>query len=191
MIFSFYVVNIVHTPAIIALILCIAGATSATSPASIEAQDTVHAGIILYTIVFIMLLSLTVLAWWAKQRTDKGEGRLILAIVCAIPLLFVRLLYAILAVFSQASMFNPITGSTTVSLFMATLEEMAVVTIYITAGLKLPTVPAGVDGSSDSDTTYRLGRGDFGTGKLGLLSLAAAGIQAMVRKHDVNVEGGE
>lgn len=105
-----------HTPAIIAFVLCIVGATSATSLASVEAQDTIHAGVILYTVVFVMLLLLTVLAWWSKQRTDKGEGRLILAVICALPLLFVRLLYAILAAFSQSSVFDPITGSTTVSL---------------------------------------------------------------------------
>lgn len=72
---------------------------------------------------------------------------------------------------------------------MATLEEMAVVVIYIAAGLKLPTVPVGVDGSRTSNMTYRLGRGDFGTGKLGLLSLAAAGIQAVARKPNGNAEG--
>jgi hypothetical protein len=190
MIFSFYVVKIVHTPAIIALILCIVGATSATSPANIEAQDTIHAGIILYTLVFVMLLLLTVGAWWAKQRTDKGEGRLIFAVICALPLLFVRLLYALLAAFSQRSIFNPVTGSTTVSLFMSTLQEMAVVIVYITAGLKLPAVPAGVDKSHTSNMVYRLGRGDFGTGKLGLLSLAAAGIQAIRPEPDRKVEEG-
>lgn len=64
-----YVVKIVHTPAIIALSFCIVGATSATSLASIEAQDTVRAGIILYIVVFVMLLLLAVLAWWSKHST--------------------------------------------------------------------------------------------------------------------------
>jgi hypothetical protein len=71
---------------------------------------------------------------------------------------------------------------------MATLEEIAVVVIYLAAGLKPPIVPAGVDGYGTSNTTYRLSRAVFGTGKLGLLSLAAAGIQVMVPKHEGTVE---
>ncbi|KAK4550437.1 hypothetical protein LTR36_000015 [Oleoguttula mirabilis] len=182
--FSFVVVKIVHIPAVIALILCIVGATNATSPADIDSQSTVHIGIILYTVVLAMLTFLTLVAYLAHRRSERGEGPLILAVSAALPFIFVRLLYSLLAAFSKDPAFNPVTGSTTVSLFMEVLEEMAVVVIYIATGLKLATVAAGAADGAGGTLAYRFGRGDFGTGKLGLLSLGSAAFQAFNRSHD-------
>ena len=176
--------RVVHTPAVVALILCIVGATSASSPANIESQSTVRVGIILYTVVLIVLVLLTVGAWWAKRKSSEGEGRLILAVICTLPFLAVRLLYSLLAAFSKSSTFNPVTGSTTAALLMSVLEEMFVVVIYISTGLKLPAVPAGAADSPKSTLAYRLGRGDFGTGKLGILSMGAAAFRAFDQATD-------
>ncbi|KAK5128948.1 hypothetical protein LTR85_000281 [Meristemomyces frigidus] len=182
--FSFVVVKIVHLPAVIALILCIVGATSAASPAEIDSEVTVHIGVILYTVVFAMLAFLTLVAYLANRRSKQGEGPLILAVSAAMPFIFIRLLYSLLAAFSHAPAFNPVTGSTTASLFMEVLEEMVVVVIYIATGLKLASVPAeAVDGPGET-LAYRFGRGDFGTGKLGLLSLGSAAFQAFNRNKD-------
>lgn len=176
--FSLVITKIVHAPAAVALILCIVGATNASSPEHIDSENTIHVGVVLYGVVFGMLVVLTLGAWLAKRRTGDGEGLLILAVIGALPFIFVRLLYAFLSAFSQSHMFNPATGSTTAEFFMAVLDEMAVVVIYIATGLKLPAVPMGVSKSTTGTLAYRFGRGDFGLGKLGILSLATAAFQA-------------
>jgi hypothetical protein len=84
----------------------------------------------------------------------------------------------LLNVFSGAR-FNPVTGSTTVELFMATIEEMIVVLIYLWVGLRIKSVPEELEsGSGGKKLMHRFGRGDFGGGKLGVLSLGAAVIDA-------------
>ena len=184
-VFSFVIVKIVHVPAVVALILCIVGATNASSPAKIESESTVHIGIILYTVVFVMLVALTFGACLAKRRTGEGKGLLVFAILCALPFIFVRLLYALLAAFAHLSSINPVIGSRTAELFMSVLEEMVVVVIYIATGLKLSAVPAGAADSPGGTLAYRLGRGDFGTGRLGMFSLGTAVFQAFSNRSDV------
>ena len=122
------------------------------------------------------------------QTQDRtGEGLLIFAVMCALPFLAVRLLYALISAFAHSRAFSPITGSTTsetVALFMSVVMEMAVVVIYIATGLRLSAVPAGAADGPVGTMAYRFGRGDFGTGKLGILSTGTAAIQAS-RRGDV------
>ena len=62
---------------------------------------------------------------------------------------------------------------------MATVEEMVVVLIYLWVGLTIKSVPEEVESASGGKKlVHRFGRGDFGGGKLGVLSLAAAVIDA-------------
>lgn len=180
---SMVVVKIVHTPAVVALILCIVGATSASVPAKIESEPTVKIGIILYVVVYAMLVLLTLGAWYGKRRTGEGEGMLVLAVFCALPLILVRLLYAVLATFSHRHEFDPATASQTIQLFMSVIEEMAVVVIYLATGMKLPAVPADRASNTREKMAYRFGRGDFGTGKMGLFSLGAGLISAKLQKR--------
>lgn len=187
-IFSLVIVKIVHTPAVIALILCIIGATNASSPSTIDSEDTVKIGVILYTVVLIMLVILTFGACSALRKTGEGEGILLLAVICALPFIAVRLLYTLLAVFAKSKTFKLATGTTqsnSVALFMSVLEEMAVVVIYIAAGLKLSPVPKCAAKSPGGRLAYRFGRGDFGTGRLGLLSLGTAVFQAAGSKSEM------
>ena len=186
--FSLVVVKIVHVPATIGLILCIVGATSASSPSEIESESTVHIGVILFTVVLVLLIILAFGACLAKRKTGEGEGLLVLAVICALPFLCVRLLYSLLSVFSHSKTFSLAAESTeseTTALFMSILEEMVVVVIYIATGLKLSAVPRGAADSPGGTLAYRSGRGDFGTGKLGVFSLGTAIFQAFKIKSDV------
>ena len=186
-IFAFVVVKIVHVPAVIALILCIVGATNASSPAQIDSESTIHIGVILYAVVLAMLTVLTFGACLAKRKTGEGEGLLVLAVLCALPFLFVRLLYTLLSAFSHSKTFNLATGSTnseTAELFMSVLEEMTVVVIYIATSLKLSAVPVGAANTPGGTLVYRFGRGDFGMGKLGLFSLSTAAFQVFNGRSD-------
>jgi hypothetical protein len=184
--FSLVLLKLIQTPAAVALILCIVGATSANSPAQIESESTVHIGIILYTVVYVALLLLTLGSMLGRRMTGRGEMSLILAVSLALPFLAVRVLYALLAAFSHNKQFNPVTGSTTTALFMDTFQEMIVVLIYLVAAIKTPAIPQATNGekrSAGETLAYRAGRGDFGFGKLGLLSLAAAAGQAFSSRN--------
>lgn len=179
-IFSLVLTKAIQIPATIGLILCIVGATSAKTPASIDSETTVHIGIILFAVVYCALLILTFAAFLGHKRTQRGEGALILAVALALPFEAVRILYALLAVFSHDRKFSALNGSTTINLFMAVLPECVVVAIYLLAGLKLDAIPRDQRSETAAgDLRYRLGRGDFGMGKLGILSLGSAAIQAM------------
>ncbi|EXJ63327.1 uncharacterized protein A1O5_11648 [Cladophialophora psammophila CBS 110553] len=68
----------IQTPAAIALILCIVGATNANDPAEIDSESTVHVGIILYTLVFAALVCphRRGYIWETSYRTRRGVAAL-------------------------------------------------------------------------------------------------------------------
>lgn len=169
--FQLGILKIVQTPAVIAFILCIVGATSASDPSRIEQEPTVRAGVVLYLVVFLMLCILALIAAARREKVPEQERLLIKAVMAALPFLLIHVVYSLCAAFSNDAKFNPAKGSTTVSLCMSVLEEMVVVAIYVYAGLKTRCTPLPEDASQPRQLGYRFGRGDFGTGKLGLLSL--------------------
>lgn len=185
--FSLYGVKIVHAPAVVALILCIVGATNAPTPEQIDAQTTVHVGIVLYLVVLIMLTLLAIGALVGHREIEEGEPRIVVAVLSALPFIFVRLLYSLLSVFSGSHKFNLLTGSQTITLFMSVLPEMVVAIIYIATGLKLKAVPASIDSSPSNQLSYRAGRGDFGMRRFGLFGLATAAFQAVRHHQDAAV----
>jgi hypothetical protein len=185
-IFSFVVLKAVQTPAAIALILCIVGATSAPNPESIDKEGTIQAGVVIFLVVYILIVVLTFGATVGSRMTGRGERKLLLAVTCSLPVLLVRIIYSMLTFFSGKKVFSPAntsSESTTAELFLATTEEMVVVLIYIWVGLSSQSVPPEMeDKSTANKIMHRAGRGDFGTGKLGILGLLTAGV-AGFREH--------
>ncbi|KAH6884243.1 hypothetical protein B0T10DRAFT_551138 [Thelonectria olida] len=185
-IFSLAIVRIVQTPAAIALILCIIGATSATDPSEIDDQGTVKAGTILYLIVFVLISLLVIGAMIGLRTTERGEGRLLGAVAMSLPFLLIRIIYSLVAIFGNDKSFSTANGSTKaalINLFMVRIEEMVVVGIYLWGGLRQQPVPRNDDGTERSKVErmrYRTERGDFGFGKLGIASLAAHSIFEML-----------
>ena len=178
MLFSMVVLRIPQTLTTVGAILCIVAATSANNIADIDGESTLHIGVILYLVAFTALLLLTVGAAVARRSSGKGEGLLIAAVAGSLPFILVRLLYSVIAVFGHDSSFNIVTGSVTIMLVMAVLEEFVVVAIYTITGLKLDVVPKEVQSKRPgSNLIYRAGRGDFGTNKLGILSLLIAAVR--------------
>jgi hypothetical protein len=176
--------KIVQTPAGIALILCIIGATSANTPQDVDKQATVQVGVSIYLGIYILLLLLTASAYVACRKTGRGERKLLEVVALSLPVLLVRVIYSMLSVFSHDRVFSPLNGSTTVQLFLSNIEEMIVVLMYIWAGLKSSDLSESVvqQKTSKSRLIYKAGRGDFHGGRLGVLSLGAAVI-GEVRHH--------
>ncbi|KAK3058111.1 hypothetical protein LTR09_001189 [Extremus antarcticus] len=119
-----------------------------------------------------MLCILALIAVVSRHKVPDQERIFIKAVVLALPFILIHIVYSLCAAFSNTSTFNPVTGSTTASLCMSVLEEMAVVVTYVYAGLQTRSTPLPEDASAPRQLGYRLDRGDFGTGRLGLLSLA-------------------
>lgn len=182
--FSFFISKIVSIPALIALILCIVGATSADTPADIPNQDTVKAGVIVYLVVLILLVFLTIGAAITRSMTGRcSESILLLAVAASLPFLLLRLIHSLLLIFSetfQDSAAKSSTSSILTELFMAKIEEMVIVLIFLCAGLKQRVIPEGDNGtqSNGNKLAYRASRGDFNGGKLGIASLAIAIVSA-------------
>ena len=182
--FQFFIIRAIQIPATIALILCIVGATSVKNPIEIESNTLVHVGIVLFLLVYIIIVALAGVAMCYRKRVPGEEKIILTAVVLALPVIFVKILYAMLLAFSGNSNFSLVGGSKTIQLCMSVLEEMVVVLLYILAGLRVQSTPLPEDASAAQTIGYRAGRGDFQGNRLGLLSLGFASAKAARKGGD-------
>jgi uncharacterized membrane protein (DUF485 family) len=70
---------------------------------------------------------------WIQQ----GERRLVLAVAISVPFILVRLIYSAILSFAHNPRFNLISGSVTINLVMAVLEEFVVIIVCLGVGLTL------------------------------------------------------
>lgn len=71
------------------------------------------------------------------SHAEAGEKRIYLAVVVALPILLIRIIYSALSTFSKDNKYNVLTGSTTLFLCVCLLEEFIIVVIYEVTGLTL------------------------------------------------------
>ena len=76
-----------------------------------------------------------------SSLVGQGEHRLIIAVAISVPFILVRLIYSLLVVFANNPRFNIVTGSVTINLVMAVLEEFVVAILCIGVGLSLQVRP--------------------------------------------------
>ena len=190
--FRVTVVRIVQIPAGVALVLCIVGATSTNSAADITNQDTIKAAVLLYTVVFVMIILLVSGATVLLHGTERrGERSLLYFTAASLPFLMLRLVHSLLLIFDsklKTSIAGSPVHSRLVQLFMADIEEMVIVLLFVWAGLKQPVVPkeSGKAHTGASGIAYRVGRGDFGGGNLAMAIAIAAGIADFKRDPEKN-----
>jgi len=119
----------------IGLILCIVGGTSSTSSdGTYHVQSETKIGVILYVIAFIALCLMAVVTKHKLANAPSSDNKLAWAVLIALPLIAVRLLYSIISVFTHDKHFNLLTGSVIIHVFMAIIEEMLVVILYLAFG---------------------------------------------------------
>ena len=122
----------------IALILCIVGGIDEThtdhSDISTGKKYT-KIGIAIFLIVYLLLSALVIITMKDVGNAPRGEKRIYFAVLAALPFLAVRLLYSLLAAFSNSSTFSIQGGKPLVQLFMAILEEFIIVVMYTLAGI--------------------------------------------------------
>ncbi|KAH8665816.1 hypothetical protein BGZ60DRAFT_409955 [Tricladium varicosporioides] len=69
------------------------------------------------------------------NKTARGEKRLLIAVIIALPMLGSPLLYSILCAFKDDKIFNLVDGNVVVWVCMAVLEEVVIVGMYAVMGL--------------------------------------------------------
>ncbi|KAG4031028.1 hypothetical protein MFRU_010g01540 [Monilinia fructicola] len=96
----------------------------------------------LFIVAYVALLSITILTSVSISHAENGEKRILAAIAMALPFLLVRLLYSILSTFvAHSTEFNSFSGSVTILLCVALLEELVIVVIYLGIGVTLKVQP--------------------------------------------------
>lgn len=140
------VFHLVHLIIIVGLILGIVGGIDAANAyissgfKSYTPGPLNKAGTSLFIIAYIAILVLTAFLSFHTSAAEKGEKRLFLAVALSLPFLLVRLIYSIVFTFTHNKDFNLLTGSVTVVLCVALIEEFIIVIIYEGMGLTLKRV---------------------------------------------------
>ncbi|KAJ5385848.1 hypothetical protein N7509_008389 [Penicillium cosmopolitanum] len=135
------VVQLLHIPAFIALILAISGGSdeaSADESDRASGKSEVRAAIIMFLLIYIATCILWVITVRDLGKMQSSQKRIFLCVFLALPLIAVRLLYSLISDFGNNPKFSLIDGNITIQIVMATLEEFAVVFLYTVLGLITP-----------------------------------------------------
>ena len=131
-----------HIPNILALVLAIVGGTRLGSD-SASKRSSGHkfsqAGILIFLVVFVVYVGLCLFTSTAIRSVTNKDKRMLYAVILALPFIFVRILYSMLAVFlTNQTTFTLVNGNAIAQLCMATIEEMIVVVLYLGVGITAP-----------------------------------------------------
>lgn len=149
--------QLLQLPAAIGLIICIVGGSD-LADSSVSEHSTgkklIKAGLIIFLIIYICLFLLIAKSASELNSIPSGEKRVLLALIVALPLLGVRILFSLLAYFSTISLFSPINGNVLVRAFMAILEEVLIVIAYTLAGILVPKYGDARKGDTEIENQY-------------------------------------
>ncbi|KAJ5725464.1 uncharacterized protein N7483_006821 [Penicillium malachiteum] len=135
------IVQILHLPALIALILAISGGSDqASSNVSDHAggKKETQAAIIIFLMIYVITCLLFVITVKDLREMQPSQQRIYICVFFALPLIAVRLLYSLISDFGHDAKFSLIDGDPSVQLGMATIEEFLVVLMYTVLGVITP-----------------------------------------------------
>lgn len=126
----------------LALVLTMIGGVFLSSDDRLQqrsGKQFAQTGVFIFVTVFAVYTIVCFATFFALNTVVKSERTIVYGLTMAIPFLFLRILYATLAVFKDNKNFAIVNGSETVQLCMAVLMEMVVVIIYCGIGIFVPT----------------------------------------------------
>ncbi|KAL8787174.1 MAG: hypothetical protein Q9213_002390 [Squamulea squamosa] len=135
------VIQMLYVPNVLALALVVVGGVRLSSADPSQQKSGKHfaqTGLSIYIVVFAVYTVICFLTLFKIDAVVPGEKRILYGVLMAIPFIFLRIIYAMLAVFRDSKQFAILNGSATVQLCMAIIEEMVVVVIYCAIGLFAP-----------------------------------------------------
>lgn len=149
--FQVRILQLIHLPCILALVLAIIGGTRLASPdASKEdsAHDFLKTAGVLFLVVLIAIVGVAVSTVPVWRALPPGETKLLVAAFAAFPFLVVRMIYTLLVDFANDDTFNILGGNAFVHLGMSVVEEIIVTVIYLAVGLMVPSMSEQLQRSS-------------------------------------------
>lgn len=129
-----------------ALILSIVGGVElsiAKANGQKTGQTLAKAGILMFLAVLIILIGVAILTAPHAKTIPTPEKRILLAVLLSFPFLAVRLAYSMIVTFGNSKRFSLRSADPIVQLCMSTLEELAVVLLFIVVGLLAPRSGSG------------------------------------------------
>lgn len=142
--------EMLHLPILLALILAIIGGTRISSSDSSKhssGETFEKAGVIIFLLCYLAIVAFAGLTTAEMSKLPHGEKRILYAVLASLPLLAVRLLYSILADFEDNSTFSIIDGNATVQLCMAIIEEFIVTFFFLVSGFVAPALDSMMNGA--------------------------------------------
>jgi hypothetical protein len=107
------IIQIAQLPTMIALILCIVGGIDESDSSSSEistGKKLTKVGVIIFLVIYLLLFILAIITMKDVGNAPRGEKRVYFAVLGAIPLLGVRLLWSLLSSFSNNPSFSLTSG---------------------------------------------------------------------------------
>ena len=142
--------ELLHLPIMLALILAIIGGTRISSSDSSKhssGESFEKAGAIIFLITFIAVVAFAILTLTDIRNLPQGEKRILYVVLASLPLLVVRLLYSLIVDFANNSTFSIIDGNPTVQLCMSIIEEFIVTCLFLIAGFMAPALDSLKNGA--------------------------------------------
>lgn len=143
--FHFRIITLITITAIILFVFGSIHSNSSSDPLVVDPKSKIAIGLFLLTYAGLSFVSVAI----HRQRynIEPGESRLLLAVAISLPLLLVRLIYSVCAVFLTGTRFNPLIGDVTINLCMVVIEEFVIATTCLIIGLTLRKRPPRYDDS--------------------------------------------
>lgn len=129
--------------AIAGIVLAIYGGTESADSPTLDTNVLLKVSVILFVACYVAFVFLFLIFLRHLRDLPSGEQKLLLCFACCAPFMVVRYLYSILGTFVESlrGEFSVLTGSVTIFLCMAVIEEIIVVALFVLAGLSLERLP--------------------------------------------------
>ncbi|KGO47293.1 hypothetical protein PEX1_027560 [Penicillium expansum] len=159
-------IQLLHLPALIALILSISGGTNQTS-STVSNHTSGKTQTCVAIIIFLIIYIATCILWIITTRDISvmvsSQKRIFLCVLLALPFIAVRILYSLICDFGNNPQFSLISGDPEIQLVMATFEEFVVVLIYTILGVITPkSVSNAVTDAREQETYHMTGDAEHG-----------------------------
>lgn len=167
-------VQLLHVPALIALILVISGVTDEFSDDVTEhagGKTKAQAGVIIYVLLYLATFLIWAITLPDFRNMQSSQTRMFLCVMVALPLIAVRLVFTLISTFGNNPQFAVVGGDEAIRLGMTSVEEFVVVIMYTILGVFTPKFVereatsgrgSDVEQADGYDPTYQAGpkRGD-------------------------------
>lgn len=132
----------IHLVSLVALILAIVGGVQSSQGNSGDystGRSLMKAGSVLFLLVWLALAAIAILTYTRRSYPPGSESKLLLASVCVLPFLLVRVIYTVAVSFSDpGSLFAYPTPSVVVQAVMMFAMEALALCLYMWAGVFTP-----------------------------------------------------